>query len=1626
MSQSLVFASPTHTAKASICAKAAGTVLPAKESRQTERQSEDESRPQWSFADIALEAPEKIGRQPGRAAASARLRQDGGILPQDNSRGLPGAVRRALDSSAGERLPEPVAAAFSRKFGSDLRGVTIYRDGVASEAARSIGANAFARGSDLYFRAGAFQPDSLSGQALLAHELAHVVEQTQSPAASSANHSPGRSSVQVARSEAYAQSAAQHHIAGRASLSAGPPVPVSIAADNGVSYEDEDAKVSVLATEDDAAEKVADMQAEADRARAAAGGTDAAVAAKDEKAQKLREAVQVSVAKKQAQNAKGKKGGKGKSKGKTPAPAGPNSSPDLRDASPADVEAHQHELEKAMALTPDVNDRLVIAREQENTQASAEAADRREQYKRFKAQASSLRSDIDTLKGDVTRAHELRESTSSWVTGPTHFWGGAWNEIEGPEFAGTYSSLYQAEQAAKAGRFEDANALLQNSWDQWWDLNHRFEEYAEGIQRGGNRVVTGIKLIERVNRGMASLNPVVGFVYNFGQDSFQQHIEVGYGQRKSVEWWGNLKNSAVNTAVNVVAAGGSNLAGEAAAPYLANLGPYAGLGKLGVEQATGILISSGLTGTSPIDTLEDPAFYVVPFLAGGYAHGGGDGEIARVSEETNSAPPTEAPALGENLQGEAALTPAGTPQLADASAVADTTASPENLSRIDAASDEGATHGRLTGAETDAVKSTPVADDSPVQTDENAAEKESYFDDWSDVNRELGLANPVSSANETGEAQPTPKPARSEEPVHRINDLNKSKGVLGEAAVPFGPYSDPAWNHIGGGSETASSRENLARQSSHDEQMGQEGTAGTDFLVENVETGRLVIGEQKATQGESFTDATAITTSLESNIARDIEVLQNKIESGTIKEPVEVARLQKTVDRLNETLYALQSGRAGKKYAQLPEGVVFELTNVGGEGKQIGKQHIDLLAEKYGKNPEFLEHLLDRTAVRDPELAKSKGRDSEGKRGTDADPDIVPAKDILTPKAKDTLERLRAGKTKKQWEAAKKAQHEQRAAAESAALEQARQAGEKARQERLKELQDERAQKNEPESRIKRERDQAARKLEREAKEAGKRAEKVEVEKFLEARERQEADAEAALDAQRKAKQEANRQKWEAERKANEQDAAKSESKKNKAKNKVEKPAEGKKPAADQQNIEAAQKASQQEKAENESKKTGGANAEADKPAQGSQQEADAVAARRAQEIAQQEAARQKLEAAQNANEQGKAQNEANKQTEANKQNDANQTETGQKPTEPTTPEAAKKPNENATNEHGAQPHGGALGKATHAANQAAGAIRGYDAYEEARAKGQGRARAALSAGLTYFENTNPVAGAASTAVQRMQKDDKGEQYYGNDAGDAWLGTIGETGAGYVVPGAGWDQAVNAAGNLTDAVDDHMQRGRDPKAPANNKATLRTGADLAVDLTPSREFAQVIGGGARAYYDLGRAAGGDTSGVDKFAEDATRGKLGSVIQPWAMAADFAGNLGNSTVSQALEKTVRKTEGTTLKKIGDASGDAMYNLGQSKEAKAGKYGTAVQGISDMLSISSDTIAGKSFDKALNEAADAGKGSLADTVGSAMGDAAFKTVEKGRELVNEDLPAAKKKAGEVIDRSKEKLSNWWKQL
>ncbi len=770
-------------------------------------------------------------------------------------------------------------------------------------------------------------------------------------------------------------------------------------------------------------------------------------------------------------------------------------------------------------------------------------------------------------------------------------------------------------------------------------------------------------------------------------------------------------------------------------------------------------------------------------------------------------------------------------------------------------------------------------------------------------------------------------------PVREINDSNKAKGTLGELTVPFDRYPGWDWNHIGGGAESASSRTNLARVSGHDKRFGQEGTAGFDYLVENVKTGRLVIGEQKATGADEFTRATATTTSLEVNLGHTVETLQRHLDSGAVKDPSEVARLGKTIERLRATEATLKSGRAGDN-VKLPDGVVFELTNLGGAGKQFGKEYIDRLAKAAGDHPEFLEHLLSRTFVRDPELAKRHGRDPNGRPGTDSDPGIVPASELLTPRARDEMARRRSGKTPREWErekaaqkaaeqraqrdterARKKTQRDAHAAAAARARAEAKRTGEQVRQEHLRRLQEDDATKHEPSSLTERQRDKAQQRREREAQRAGKQAEKSSLEEFQVQRRRDAAEARAQRAEQLRHEAEVRRQQREAAQDAPSKHAAE-------------------KPVADRKPLTAEERAGYAQKRER-----------------------------------------------------------------------------------------ILRMNEDAQRVH---LRNTALSKGAHTANQLAAGVRAYDAFLDARDQGKGGVESAFAAGKTYLENTNVVFGTLATAQQRQQKDASGEQYYGDDAVDAWLGTVGETAAGFVVPGAGWDQAVNAGANLIGAVDDHRQRGRDPNDPAAQQATLRTATDLAAELTPSRAFAQITGAGLRGYYDVGRAIGGDTRGVEKFGEDAVRGKLGAVIQPWAMAADFAGNLGSDSVEVALAKTIKKTEGTTLKKMGDAAGDAVYALGQSKETKSGKQGMAVQGISMSLGITSDLVAGKSFEQALNDAAEAGKGSLADTVGSAIGEATYKAVERGKEFVDEDLPAAKQKLEHKIDETKDRLKKLWKRV
>jgi hypothetical protein len=60
-------------------------------------------------------------------------------------------------------------------FGTDFAAVRVHTDSRAGALNRSLHSKEFAIGSDIFFREGTYNPRSVDGQRLLAHELAHIV-----------------------------------------------------------------------------------------------------------------------------------------------------------------------------------------------------------------------------------------------------------------------------------------------------------------------------------------------------------------------------------------------------------------------------------------------------------------------------------------------------------------------------------------------------------------------------------------------------------------------------------------------------------------------------------------------------------------------------------------------------------------------------------------------------------------------------------------------------------------------------------------------------------------------------------------------------------------------------------------------------------------------------------------------------------------------------------------------------------------------------------------------------------------------------------------------------------------------------------------------------------------------------------------------------------------------------------------------------------------------------------------------------------------------------------------------------------------------------------------------------------
>lgn len=94
--------------------------------------------------------------------------------PQPSS--IPSIVNQTLNSP-GRPLDNSTRSSMESRFGQDFSGVRIHDDASAAESARAVNARAYTVGQDIAFASGQYDPNSHSGSHLLAHELAHTIQQ---------------------------------------------------------------------------------------------------------------------------------------------------------------------------------------------------------------------------------------------------------------------------------------------------------------------------------------------------------------------------------------------------------------------------------------------------------------------------------------------------------------------------------------------------------------------------------------------------------------------------------------------------------------------------------------------------------------------------------------------------------------------------------------------------------------------------------------------------------------------------------------------------------------------------------------------------------------------------------------------------------------------------------------------------------------------------------------------------------------------------------------------------------------------------------------------------------------------------------------------------------------------------------------------------------------------------------------------------------------------------------------------------------------------------------------------------------------------------------------------------------
>jgi hypothetical protein len=134
------------------------------ENARTAKRIGEPTRPVGS-AEAEKAAPTQLGADPIESLAS---------IPRWAA-GSPGAL------GGGRPLEPEVRADMKTRLGHDFSQVRIHDDSRAHESTATVNANAYTVGSHIVFQTGGYNPATSEGKRTLAHELTHVVQQSQGP-----------------------------------------------------------------------------------------------------------------------------------------------------------------------------------------------------------------------------------------------------------------------------------------------------------------------------------------------------------------------------------------------------------------------------------------------------------------------------------------------------------------------------------------------------------------------------------------------------------------------------------------------------------------------------------------------------------------------------------------------------------------------------------------------------------------------------------------------------------------------------------------------------------------------------------------------------------------------------------------------------------------------------------------------------------------------------------------------------------------------------------------------------------------------------------------------------------------------------------------------------------------------------------------------------------------------------------------------------------------------------------------------------------------------------------------------------------------------------------------------------